>query len=125
MCSGLASRIDSDGFYLGAMCIENAFEDLEEQYGASQYGQIKYSEDEMYWTEYIYRYWAYPCEISSRLFKYLKPEKLRFMYFPYHSPDLGQADDRIPEAEGTDNDDPIARCAEIMRRIRNKPKNEK
>ena len=57
----------------------------------------------MHWIGYMYRYWAYTYEQSSKhLFKYIKPEKLRALYFPYHSLDPAQAIDRILESKSTD-----------------------
>ena len=75
----------------------------------------------MHWIGYIYRYWAYTYEKSSKqLFKYIKSEKLRNLYFPYHSLDPAQAIERILEAKGIDNYDQIARGVEIVRRVRKK-----
>ena len=121
MYSDLASRIDSNGYWFEATCIDDAFEELERQYGKTEYGQQKYSEEEMHWIGYIYRYWAYTYEKSSKqLFKYIKPEQLRDLYFPYHSLDPAQAIERILESKGTDNSDQIARGVKIIRRIRKK-----
>ncbi len=121
MYSDLASRMDSDGYYFDATGIEDAFDELERQYGITKYGKLKYSADEMHWIGYIYRYWAYTHEKSSKqLFKYIKPEKLRDLYFPYHSLDPAQAIGRILEANGIDINNQIARGVEILRRVRKK-----
>ncbi len=125
MYSDLASRMDSDGYYYDATGIEDAFDELERQYGATKYGQYKYSAEEMHWIGYIYRYWAYTYEKSSKqLFKYIKPEKLRDLYFPYHSLDPAQAIERILESDGMDNSNQIARGVEILRRVRKKHEKE-
>ena len=124
MYSELASRIDSDGYYFDATGIEDAFDELEQQYGATRYGQQKYGAEEMHWMGYIYRYWAYTYEKSSKhLFKYIKPEKLRSLYYPYHSLDPAQAIERILESDGVDSNNQIARGVEILRRIRKKHEN--
>ena len=79
----------------------------------------------MHWIGYIYRYWAYTYEKSSKqLFKYIKPEKLRDLYFPYHSLDPAQAIERILESDGMDNSNQIARGVEILRRVRKKHEKE-
>ena len=126
MNSELASRMDSDGFYYEATSIEDAFDEIEQQYGNTQFGKQKYGTEEMHWIGYIYRYWAYTYEKNSRqLFKYIKPDKLRDLYFPYHSLDPAQAIERILEAEEIGEKNQIERGVEIMRQIRNKHKDDK
>lgn len=121
MYSDLASRLDLNGYVFEASSIEDAFDELDRQYGKTEYGHQKYSAEEMHWIGYMYRYWAYTYEQSSKhLFKYIKPEKLRALYFPYHSLDPAQAIDRILESKSTDEKDQIARGVEIMRKIRKK-----
>ena len=119
MHSDLATRMDSDGFYFDAIGVADSFNELDMQYGATDYGQQKFSAEEMHWIGYIYRYWAYTYEKSSKqLYKYIKPERLRDLYFPYHSLDPAQAIERILEADGMDTDSQIARGVEILRRVR-------
>ena len=75
----------------------------------------------MYWIGYLYRYWAYTFEKSSKqVFRSIKPEELRELYFPYHSLDPAQAIERILEAKGMEDRDQITRGVEILRRIRKK-----
>ena len=119
MYSDLASRIDSQGYVFESMDITDAFDELDRQYGETSYGQIKYGTEEMYWIGYIYRYWAYTYEKSSKqLFKTVKPDELRKLYYPYHSLDPSQAVERILEAKGVSDKDEIARGVEIMCRVR-------
>ena len=119
MYSDLAARIDSKGFFYESTGITDAFDEIDRQYGKSAYGQLKYGTEEMYWIGYMYRYWAYTYEKSSKqLFKLIKPEELRSLYSPYHSLDPSQAIERILEARGVDERDQIARGVEIMRRVR-------
>lgn len=119
MYSDLAARIDSKGFFYESTGITDAFDEIDRQYGTSAYGQLKYGTEEMYWIGYMYRYWAYTYEKSSKqLFKLIKPEELRSLYFPYHSLNPSQAIERILEARGVDERDQIARGVEIMRRVR-------
>jgi len=54
----------------------------------------------MYWIGYIYRYWCFTDTVSSKnLYRRIKPDELRKLYFPYHSMDPGQAVERIKEAK--------------------------
>ena len=123
MHSDLASRLDSNGFIYEASGIEDAFDEIDSQYGSTTYGQKKYGAEEMHWIGYMYRYWAYTYEKSSKqLFKFIKPEDLRELFYPYHSLDPAQAIERILDAKGMDNKSQIARGVEIMRQVRKKYK---
>ena len=99
------------------------FDELDHQYGASEYGQIKYSAETLYWIGYIYRYWAYTHEKSSKqVYRLAKPQELAQLYFPYHSLDPAQAIERILEAKGVTYEDDIARGVRIMRMVRERAK---
>ena len=52
----------------------------------------KYSEEEMHWIGYIYRYWAYVDGISTkRIYKMMPPSKIRPFFPAYHGLDPLQA----------------------------------
>lgn len=88
------------------------------EFGESSYGKIKYSEDELYWIGYIYRYWCYTREKSSKqVYRIVKPAELRQLYFPYHSLAPSQAIERILEAKGWKEDDYTAKGVDIMRNM--------
>lgn len=59
MNSDYAARMDRDGFAGRPTDVQDAFSSLDEQYGASRYGSLVYTQDELYWIGYIYRCWAY------------------------------------------------------------------
>ena len=123
MNSDLSDRIDSDGFFYESTGIPDAFYELDTQYGLIEYGRIKYSADELYWIGYIYRYWSYVTGMSSKqLYKIIKPDELRKLFYPYHSLDPKQAIERISDSKGLVDETDIARGVVIMRRIRNMAK---
>lgn len=100
---------------------KDILERIEEEYGKSQYGSVKYSNNEMYWIGYIYRYFAYVYRLSSiQVYKIVKPKELRGLFIPYHTMDPAQAIERILEAKGmlTDNETELNRQFEIYKRIR-------
>lgn len=120
MYSDLAVRMDSDGFLFEAVDVTDALHEIEAQFGPSDYGSEKFNKEELYWTGYIYRYWAYTSEKKSKqIYKTIKPEELRKLYFPYHSLDPEQAIERIKESKGGDYEDDIKRGVEVLRRVRN------
>ncbi len=124
MNSDLAKRIDAGGIMFESTDVSNAFQELEDQYGVSVYGSEKYATEELRWIGYLYRYWCYVSEKTSKqLYKEVKPERLRKLYLPYHSLDPLQAIERITEESApivVRNVDDVARGVEIMRKIRNR-----
>jgi hypothetical protein len=123
MNSKVCERIDNGGFLFEACDSLQVLDEITAEYGTTEYGKQKYSEDELYWIGYIYRYWAYTQEKSSKmLFKIIGAREMRSLFFPYHSLDPQQAIERIMEAKGVDNDDMITRGVKILRRVMNSKK---
>ncbi len=94
---------------------------VEEQYGKSNYGSVKYNKEELFWIGYIYRYFAYTHGLTSiQVYKIVKPKELRGVYLPYHTLDPAQAIERILEAKNRIRDDEqeLQRQFEIFKRIR-------
>lgn len=95
---------------------------VDEEYGATNYGSIKYAHEEMYWIGYLYRYFAITYDITSgQAYKIVKPKELRSLYLPYHTMDPAQSIERILEAKGMmiDEETELERQYEIFKRIRN------
>lgn len=119
MYSKTAQRMDRESFLFESFSVADAIEEIEEEYGNSDYGRIRYSREELYWIGYVYRYWSYTRKMSSRaVYRLIKPEELRKLYFPYHSLDPSQAIERIMEAKGMTEEDYVKRGVEILRRMR-------
>ena len=94
---------------------------IEEEYGASKYGSVKYNLNELYWIGYLYRYFSYTYNMSSiQVYKIVKPKELRGLYLPYHTLDPSQAIERILEAKGypINEEEELKRQYEIFCRIR-------
>jgi len=119
MYSKAAARMDHGGFLSESASLDDIFEEIDEEYGKSFYGRVKYDYEEMYWIGYIYRYWCFTDTVSSKnLYRRIKPDELRKLYFPYHSMDPGQAVERIKEAHGIKAEDYTARGVELLRKIK-------
>ena len=51
---------------------------INEEYGISNYGSVKYTRNEIYWIGYIYRYFAFTYDMTSaQVYKIVKPKELR------------------------------------------------
>lgn len=75
---------------------------LNEEYGVSHYGSLKYTKDEMFWIGYLYRYFAITYDLTSlEVYKIIPSKELRGLFLPYHTMDPSQAIERILEAKGT------------------------
>ena len=128
MNSNLAKLMDNDGFMFNSLNISDAIREIDNQYGESTYGEEKFSVEEMHWIGYIYRYWSYVAEKPSKqIYKTIKPDKMRKLYFPYHSLDPLQVIDRIMEEIVNDGDslkNDIERGVMILRKVRNRKEKE-
>ena len=116
MQSIIAKSLDSGDILQTNIQPKDIFERIVEQYGES-----KYSPNEMYWIGYIYRYFSYTYEkSSSQVYKIIKPKELRELFFAYHTMDPSQAIERILEAKGypINEEEELKRQYEIFRRIR-------
>ncbi|MCR5150454.1 MAG: antitoxin [Clostridiales bacterium] len=121
MYSEVAHRMDLDGFLFEACDANRIFEEISEEFGKSAYGKEKYTEPELYWIGYIYRYWSFTHQKTSRqIYKIIKPKELRSLYFPYHSLDPAQAIERVEEAKGIGERNMTEKGVEIMRNILSK-----
>lgn len=121
MNSEVAKRLDNMTILQSNMQAADFFTLIDDEYGRSEYGSVKYSQNELYWIGYIYRYYAYTYDKTSRqVYKTVKPKELRGLFLPYHTMDPAQAIDRILEAKGLANDnvDEEKRQFEIFKRIR-------
>ena len=124
MNSEAAKRLDNMTVLQSNMQAADLLILIDEEYGKSEYGSVKYSPNELYWIGYIYRYYAYTYDKTSKqVYKTVKPKELRDLFLPYHTMDPAQAIDRILEAKGLANDDNVdeeQRQFEIFKRIRKK-----
>ena len=72
MHSNVVKEMDNASILLTNLQPRDILERIDEEYGVSDYGSVKYSTEEMYWIGYIYRYYAYTYDKSSdqTMFRY-------------------------------------------------------
>ena len=122
MNSNTAERLDDCSVLDTNLQPADLLDLINEQYGLSDYGSVKYTHNEMYWIGYIYRYYAYMYQCSSSgVYRLIKPKELRDLYLPYHTMDPAQAIERIQEAKGISGNMVMdtEHQYDIFRRIRN------
>ena len=124
MKSEIAKRLDNESVLESNIQANDILELINEEYGISNYGSVKYTRNEIYWIGYIYRYFASTYEMSStQVYKIVKPKELRGLFLPYHTMDPAQAIERILEAKEmiVDEEAELKRQYEIFKRIRKEP----
>lgn len=121
MKSNIAKRMDDESILESNLQANDILQLVDEEYGVSHYGTVKYTHNEMYWIGYLYRYFAFTYELSSvQVYKIVKPKELRELFLPYHTMDPAQAVERILEAKGMILNDKreLERQYEIFKKIR-------
>ena len=121
MNSDIAKNLDNLSILQTNLQPKDMLERLDEEYGKSDYGSVRYTPNELYWIGYIYRYYSYTYgRSSSQVYKTVKPKVLRGLFQPYHTMDPAQAIDRILEAMGLvyDEEQELARQYDIFKKIR-------
>ena len=121
MNSNVAKAMDNESVLQTNIHEKDILNMIEEQYGKSEYGSVKYTHNEMFWIGYIYRYFCYTYEMTSiQVYKIVKPKELRGLFPAYHTMDSAQAIERILEAKGLliDEETELKRQYEIFKRIR-------
>lgn len=121
MKSKIAKRLDNQSILDSNIQTNDILQLVDEEYGATNYGSVKYTHIEMYWIGYIYRYFSFTYDLSSsQVYKIIKPKELRGLFLAYHTMDPSQAIERILEAKGMfiDEETELQRQYDIFKRIR-------
>lgn len=119
MNSSVAKRMDKNDILSESNSVNALIDEINAEYNNSNYGKEHYSIEELYWIGYIYRYWAYTRDTSSRnIYKTANASEMRKLYYPYHTLDPAVAIERILESKGLNNErDMLTEGVEIMRNI--------
>ena len=126
MNSNVAKAMDNESVLQTNIHEKDILNMIEEQYGKSEYGSVKYTHNEMFWIGYIYRYFCYTYEMTSiQVYKIVKPKELRGLFPAYHTMDSAQAIERILEAKGLliDEETELKRQYEIFKKVRSEGTN--
>lgn len=117
--SDLLKKLDENNSANMSLNVHEGIESITEQFGASDYGKIKFSKNAMFWIGYMYRYISYTRDIStgfvSKIFPY---RQMNDVYYAFHTQDPEWCVRNLLEMNGLTEAifDPNARLKEIMRR---------
>jgi hypothetical protein len=88
LLSDLLKTLDKNESSFISWSVNEAIEEIERQFGPSNYGKDKYSSDALFWMGYLYRYMSYTREMDTRLlFHYFPYKQLNSLFFAYHTQD--------------------------------------
>lgn len=117
MHSNLAKRLDRPGFIFESLDIKTALDELKNETDLSK-GYVKISPQILYWIGYLYRYWSYRYEVSSKfLFQSIQLDELVNLYDAYHSLDVEEAINRINESKKISYFSSLEDQLEILRKL--------
>lgn len=121
MYSDFAKHLDEGNFFSESYnTTDICLKEINEEYKSKKYGKLKYGYEELYWIGYIYRYFCYTQEKTSKyVFKIIQSKEMKELYFPYHSLDPKRVVERILESKNIKNMDLISKGVEIYRNIKN------
>lgn len=106
MNSNVVKTLDNGEILQSNLDEKDILAQINEEYGVSEYGKIKYQKNELYWIGYIYRYYTYVHDISSKkAYKEVKPDELKNLFLPYHTLSPMQAIERIIESKDANIDE--------------------
>ncbi len=125
MLSKIVNSLDNESFLDDTLTIDDVFDEIEKEYGSLVYGKIKYNKEVLYWIGYLYRYFAFTYELSSRqVYRMIKPKELNEAYYVYHTFSCDEAIERILESKGI-YFTPEKQNERMLRLIRNYEYNDK
>ena len=120
MNSKVVKKFDSTQILVDTLTLTDVLEELNNEYGNTSYGSVKYSKSELYWIGHLYRYFCYTYEMSSKqIYKIIKPKELKSLFLAYHTFDTKQAIERILESKNINlNKNYTEEGLQILRKIR-------
>lgn len=86
--SELLDRLDTNNPSAMSLDVNEGINSIQEQFGDSSYGKVKFSKNALFWIGYMYRYISYTREqrtgFVAKLFAY---KQLNEVYYSYHTQD--------------------------------------
>jgi inorganic pyrophosphatase len=105
MLSSIAKSFDEQTFLFQSISTEETFDLLDEEFGVSNYGKTKYTEDQMFWIGYIYRCLSIKYNFSSKtVYNLFNAREIVKHYNIGHTFDIVQAAERMMENINYEND---------------------
>lgn len=83
-----AKKLDTNDVALLTLDVNEGIDSINNQFGESDYGKVKYSKSAMFWIGYMYRYLSYTRGVSTKFVMRLFPyRQLNDVYYSFHTQD--------------------------------------
>lgn len=117
MNSNVAIRFDNRTYMGESDSLISLYGEIDEQYGESRYGKIKYDIDMLYWIGYTYRYWSCAANMpSNAIYKIASSGEMSRHYLPLHTMSSEKAVMEIMDMHGL-SESRDEHLLNIMRRV--------
>lgn len=86
--SELLKRIDTNNPASLSLDVIEGINSIQQQFGDSSYGKVKFAESSLFWIGYMYRYISYTRMVSTKfVMKLFDYRQMNNVYFTYHTQD--------------------------------------
>ena len=103
--SDLVKKMDMNDAASLSLDVNEGINSIQNQFGESDYGKIKYSKSAMFWIGYMYRYLSYTREVTTKFVVDLFPYKqLNEVYYTFHTQDPEWCVQSLLEMNGANED---------------------
>lgn len=87
--SNLLKRLDENESFMFSLDPKEALREIENEFGTTNYGKIKFSNETMFWLGYFLRYISYTRDVETPfLLKKFDYNQLIDLYYVYHTQDM-------------------------------------
>lgn len=116
--SSIAKSFDEKAYLYSSIATEEVFGIIDEEFGASRYGEIKYSPDQMFWIGYVYRCLCIKFNLSSKtVYKLFNAKQIIKYYNIYHTFDIVDASERMMESIDYDDSPVQEKAYKVAKRL--------
>ncbi len=116
--SSIAKSFDDRVYLYGFDTTEDVIDIINNEFGESDYGEIKYSPDQMFWIGYIYRCLSIKYNLSSKsVYKLFNAREIVKYYNIYHTFDIVDAAERMMENVNYDNSSNQEKAYKVAKRL--------
>ncbi len=86
--SELLKKIDTNNPASLSLDVIEGINSIQQQFGDSSYGKVKFAESSLFWIGYMYRYISYTRMVSTKfVMKLFDYRQMNNVYFTYHTQD--------------------------------------
>lgn len=86
--SDLVKELDMNNSAFASLDVNDGILRIEEQFGESNYGKVKYSPSSLFWIGYMYRYISYTRDSSTKLvMSWFNYRQMNNVYYSFHTQD--------------------------------------